>query len=201
MKIVCSPEEWKKSKKVFLVFCAIIVVIMIALCVAVLLLPKDAEKPAVPNPQNQGAAEFTGPAYKPAKVYDGTEAELNISDFDDKPMALIFFNTTNENSLEALKIFAEQESEYSEKVNIVAVCVIDGTSENPESVKEFLSDNKIELKNVVFDLDYTAKNEYKVSKIPTFVFVNKNKEIINTLEVDIDEDIITANLDILAENY
>lgn len=201
MKIVCSPEEWKKSKKVFLGFCVVMVIIMVALCVAVLLLPNEPEKEVQPTPQNQAEVDFTGPSYKPATVYDGSNAEVNISDFDDKPMAIVFFNTTNEESVEALKIFAEQESEYSEKVNIVAVCVVDGTSENPESVKEYLAENKIELTNLVFDLDYSAKNEYKVSKIPTFVFVNKNKEIINTLEVDINEDIITANLDILAENY
>lgn len=201
MKLDCSPEEWKKSKKVFLGFCAVIVVIAIVLCAVTFIMPKENEKPVNPISENPGEVEFTGPSYKPSKVYDDANAEITLSDLADKPMAIVFFNTTNEESMEALKIFASQEENYADKVNIVAIGVVDGTSENPEGIKETLAENEINLKNVLFDLDYSAKNEYKVSKIPTFVFVNKNQEIINTLEVDINEDIITANLDILAENY
>ena len=55
----------------------------------------------------------------------------------------------------------------------------------------------------MYDLDYSAKNEYNITTIPTLVFINKNKEIINTISKieHINEDVITANLDILAENY
>ena len=47
---------------------------------------------------------------------------------------------------------------------------------------------------------YNAPN---VDKIPTLVFINKNKQIINTISKDEDilDDVIHANLEILAENY
>lgn len=196
--MVC--KDWEKGKKIFLIICAIIVVIMVILgIVAIELKPEEITE--LPLTQNQSESEFSGPSYTPSKVYDAQQTEFTLSDLADKPMALIFFNTTNSESLEALKIFAEQEETYSDKVNIVAICVMDGASETPEAVKETLANDGIILKNILFDLDYSAKNEYNINKIPTFVFVNKNKEIINTLEINIDEDIITANLDILAENY
>ena len=46
-------------------------------------------------------------------------------------------------------------------------------------------------------------NAPNVDKIPTLVFINKNKQIINTISKDEDilDDVIHANLEILAENY
>lgn len=199
MKKECSEEDWKKGKKVVAIICIIVAIIVCFLCLATIIFKPTNVEIADNRPISN--VEFSGPKYKPSKVYSEEQENVTLSNLADKPMALIFFNTTNEESLEALKLFAEQEKNYDEKVNIAAICVLDGTSENTEKIKATLSENGIILKNLLFDLDYSAKNEYNVSKIPTFVFVNKNQEIINTLELEINEDILTANLDILAENY
>ena len=189
--------DWKKA---IIIVAVIALIIVLFLCIA-----EISVKPKEEVEENQNLAvkvdEFTGPEYKPSKVYSEDESQVKLSDLSNKPMALIFFNTTNEESLDALKIFAAQEKNYEEDVNIVAICVLDGTSENVNVVKETLANNDIKLKNVLFDMDYSAKKEYNVNRIPTFVFINKDKEIINTLEEEVNEDIVTANLDILAENY
>ena len=189
--------DWKKA---IIIVAVIALIIVLFLCIA-----EISVKPKEEVEENQNLAvkvdEFTGPEYKPSKVYNEDESQVKLSDLSNKPMALIFFNTTNEESLDALKIFAAQEKNYEEDVNIVAICVLDGTSENVNVVKETLANNDIKLKNVLFDMDYSAKKEYNINRIPTYVFINKDKEIINTLEIEVNEDIVTANLDILAENY
>ena len=70
-------------------------------------------------------------------------------------------------------------------------------------MKKTLNANEININRVLFDSKYSAKKDYNVDKIPTLVFINKNKQIINTISKDEDilDDVIHANLEILAENY
>lgn len=197
--MVC--KDWEKGKKIFLIICSVIVCIMLILGIIMLVVKDDKSTNNYDESLNSENLEFSGSAYSPSKIYDENNQEISLDVFSDKPMALIFFNTTNEESIDSLKMFQAHESEYSEKVNIIAICVADGITENSDTVKEKLAENSIELKNVLYDIDYTAKNEYNINTIPSFVFINKNGDVINTLENNIDEDVILANLDILAENY
>lgn len=197
--MVC--KDWEKGKKLFLIVCCVLVVAMMILGIVIITLKRHSFDSGNNDSLNPEKLEFSGPAYKPSSVYDDSNKEITLSDFSDKPMALIFFNTTNEESLNTLRIFGENENDYSEKINIIGVCVSDGVSENIDTVKDTLTQNSITLNNILYDLDYFAKNEYNITTIPSLVFINKNHEIINTITNDIDEDVITANLDILAENY
>ena len=190
-------KDWEKGKKIFLSLCIVLVIIMVILGAIILTMKKD----NLENLPENGDLDFSGPLYDASIIYDENNQKVTLSDFADKPMALIFFNTTNQESLDALKIFAENEEKYLEKINMAGICISDGISESMQTVKENLSENEILLNNIVYDLDYSAKNEYHISKIPSLVFINKNNEVINTISSDMDEDVITANLDILAENY
>ena len=203
----CKPEDWKKGKKVFLAIISLIVAAMAILAVVLVVNNKKAPAAvpeAVPETiSDNGNIEFTGPEYKPSKVYKKKKKEISLEELADKPMALIFFNTSNEKSIEALEIFKKYEEEYSEKVNIIGICILDGVTETQDSVKKTLNANEININRVLFDSKYSAKKDYNVDKIPTLVFINKNKQIINTISKDEDilDDVIHANLEILAENY
>lgn len=144
--------------------------------------------------------ELTGNAYKPSVVQDKDGNETTLADFSDKPMVLLFFSTTEETSTESLEILKNYYEEYKNKINFVVVSVIDGVTETKETVEEYITSSNIQIP-VVYDTNYTAKEEYEISTVPTFVFVNKNQEVINKIEEDINDDVIEANLDILAENY
>ena len=144
--------------------------------------------------------ELTGEEYSPSKVYKEDNTEIALSDFSDKPMALLFFNTTEIEASKSVRILQKYYDNYKEKINFVNISVIDGVTETKEDIKEFLERNNITIP-VLYDTEYLAKNEYKIESIPTFVFINKNNEIINTISTDINEDVIEANLDIIAENY
>ena len=199
----CKPEDWEKGKKIFLTSISIIIVIMIVLVVVLLIVDKKVPENGTPNIIPNGDVEFSGPEYKPSKVYNNNQEEIALSNFSDKAMVLIFFNTTNQESLEALEIFSKYEETYLDKINIIGICISDGITEDSNKVKTILEENNISLKNILFDLDYSAKEQYDINIIPTLVCIDKKQEIINTISrvEDINEDVITANLDILAENY
>ena len=200
----CKPENLENCKKISVVICSLILAIMAILGIIVINMnTQKAENNNLENNITNQEVEFSGPKYKPSTVYDESNKEVSLLDLSDKPMALIFFNTTNQESIEALEIFNKYQEEYSDKVNIVGICISDGVTENTEKTIKTLEESGIELKNILYDLDYSAKNEYNITTIPTLVFINKNKEIINTISKieHINEDVITANLDILAENY
>lgn len=148
--------------------------------------------------------ELHGELYEPSQVYDGENNKVTLANYSDKPMALFFFNTSESDCNEVMQILQKNYDNYKDKVNFVNIVAVDETTETKEKVSEYIETNNITMP-VLYDTDYSAKNEYDVDTIPTLVFINKNKEIINTVSKykneEIDEDLIQANLDILSENY
>ena len=113
----CKSEDWKKCKKIFIIICSVIIAIMIILSITIILMNNKKDKNI---PQNDDI-EFSGPTYKPSKIYDENKNEVLLSNFSDKPIALAFFNTTNQESLELLKILKEYDETYADTVNIVSL--------------------------------------------------------------------------------
>lgn len=198
-------KDFLKNKKVALILCIILVIVIIASIFLIFASNKNENNNLdVNNEQNvnnnEDESDFSGPEYKTSKVYDENNEEISLSDFSNTAMALVFFDLTDE-SLDVIKIFEKYEKDYLDKVNIVGVCVEEESSNDINAVKEKIKESNINLKNVLYDLDYSAQNEYSVFSAPTLVFINKQNQIINTLTTSMNEDVITANLDILAENY
>lgn len=153
---------------------------------------------------NEDDLELHGELYSSSLIYDEENNKKELSEFSYKPMALFFFNTSEIDCYEIMEILQKNYDTYKEKVNFINIAVIDGVSETKGNVIEYVKSNNITMP-VLYDTDYSAKNEYEVNEIPTLVFINKHKEIINTVSKykneEIDEDLIQANLDILSENY
>lgn len=155
------------------------------------------------NNEKQATTEnldLTGEKYIPSKIYDEQNNEIKLSEYSDKPMAVLFFNTTELATTNVIEILQKHYDTYKDKINFVNICVIDGVTETKEDVKEFINSKSITMP-ILYDTDYLAKNEYNIDVIPTIVFINKNNEIINTISGEKNEDVIQANLDILSENY
>ena len=193
-------DNCKKVKKIFIIACGVIIAVMIILTIIFIIMNQKNNYNGNTSPNEE--VDFSGPAYKPSKIFDENNNEVSLENFSDKPIAIAFFNTTNQESLELLKILKEYDETYADKVNIVGICVLDGISETPDSVKAILEQNDLKIKNVLFDSDYFAKNEYDVNVIPTMIFINKKNEVVNKIYKEkITEDSVNANFDILAENY
>ncbi len=146
--------------------------------------------------------ELSGEKYSVSHLYDENNNEVTLDQYADKPMVLLFFNTKELKASDAILLLEENYEKYKSQINFVNIALIDGVVETKENIANYITDNSITMP-VLYDSEYTAKEEYKVEKIPTFVFVNKNQEIINTIdeEENITQDVIEANLDILSENY
>lgn len=190
-----------KKKKIIII--TVISVILVISLIGLMIVSKsknEVSKPINNIPGNEISLELTGEQYKPSKLVDENNTKIELSQFSNKPMALLFFNTTEINAKEAINIFQKYYEEYKDKINFINISVIDGVTESKEDVKTYIQNNNITIP-ILYDTEYTAKNEYEIDTIPTFIFINKNNEIINTIAEDINEDVIEANLDILAENY
>lgn len=201
--MVC--KDWKKGKKIFVIACALLVLEMIVLGGAFLILSSN-EKSELDNNENLNTvseskeSDFSGDAYNPISVYDETKKEVSLDDFGKGPLAMVFFDNSEE-SLDALRIFADYEESYSGKVTIIGIYVPKTSDEDFSSIKQELVEKDIYLNNILFDKDYSANNQYSVITLPSLLFINKNGEIINTVTSAINQDVVNANLDILAENY
>ena len=190
-----------KKKKIIII--TVISVILVISLIGLMIVSKsknEMSKPINNIPGNEISLELTGEQYKPSKLVDENNTKIELSQFSNKPMALLFFNTTEINAKEAINIFQKYYEEDKDKINFINISVIDGVTESKEDVKTYIQNNNITIP-ILYDTEYTAKNEYEIDTIPTFIFINKNNEIINTIAEDINEDVIEANLDILAENY
>ena len=190
-----------KNKKIIIISVIIAVVVFGGIIACLMFL--NNEKPENTNTQELKVTEdldLIGEEYSPSKIYDEQNNEVNLSEFSDKPIALLFFNTTELETTNVIEILQKNYDNYKDKVNFVNVCVIDGVTETKEDVKSFIESKDITMP-VLYDTDYSAKNEYNIDTIPSIVFINKNNEVINTISGEKGEDVIQANLDIISENY
>ena len=203
MKFNCSPKDWKKGQKIIIIVCIVMFSISIILTGLALIMVSEEEDVIVneePEVISDSNIDFVGENYKPVTVYDETRQEKSLEEYSEGPLAIIFFNNTVED-LEILNLYREYEATYSDKVTVLGIYVPQDPEEDIGAIKEELAEKDIYLSNMVFDLDYSANNEYRITALPSLVFINKNGEIINTVSSDITQDMVNANFDILAENY
>lgn len=205
-----------KNKKTLITFILIGILLILAIAVNIIALngknevkeniqvqsnvSTEVENTVEANVITEENLELTGEKYIEADVKDSNDIET-ILEVKDNPMIIVFWNISNENSVEALKTVQAFYEDYSEKINFNCVTVIDEVKETKENVEKFISENNITMPIVYDSKDNSLIKANNVTKIPTILIINKNAEIINTLTDEINEDIVEANLDILSENY
>jgi hypothetical protein len=196
-----------KNKKMVIVFILIAILLVAGIVVNVIAIKEknenaeDLSTNIANNVDNtiDDDLELTGEKYNSADVTDENNKEVTVQTTENTPMVLIFWNHEEEKSIEAVKIVQSYYDKYSTKIDIKAVAEVDKNSK--AKIISIASENNITMPIVYDTVDYSLSKANNVSKIPTILMINKNGEIINTLTDDINEDIIEANLDILAENY
>ncbi len=138
--------------------------------------------------------------YNNFKVYDKENKLIELEEYKDKPIVILFWQANNTKSVELLKSINSKYEEYKDKIVFLPVSMTDGKTESIESVENFLSISEITIP-MYYDLDKDAASIYNITEVPTFVFVKKDNTILNKKEGNISEDALLASLDILAENY
>ena len=134
--------------------------------------------------------------YQNFSVKDENENVVSLNDYSGKPVYILFFNTTQTESIEMLETLNSVYNTYKDKVVFFTVANI----EEKENVQKILQEKSINIP-VYYEEGLAASKTYNISAYPTSVIKDKNNSIVNQKAGKLEEDTILANLDILAEKY
>ena len=127
-----------------------------------------------------------------------TDAEgnkLKIDKTSNLGMTIIFWNSDSENSLKTLELVDSYYEMYKDSIDFYII----NTNEKHKDIISIVNNCDFSFP-VYYNHENTASNFYTIEKLPTLIFIDKQGEM-HTINNEIDEDTLTANLDILAENY
>ena len=127
---------------------------------------------------------------------DDKNKTYKLSDFSDKPIALILWNSDSENSLDIIQLAQEHYKEYSDSINFLVV----NTKELNADIQTIVKECNFTIP-IYYDTNSIASDIYSFSKLPTLIFFKENLEIENKIESTITEDSFLANLDLITNNY
>lgn len=134
--------------------------------------------------------------YKNFLVYDESGAEVSLDSFSGKPVFILFWQTSQEDSIEMLKTLNTVYEKYKDDVIFLSVVDIASKAE----VQTIVQENVIQIP-MYYDQDLAASLAYNITNYPTSIIKDKNNNVVNTKVGKMEEDTILANLDILAENF
>lgn len=134
--------------------------------------------------------------YQNFSVKDENGNVVSLDDYSGKPVYILFFNTTQTESIKMLETLNSVYNSYKDKVVFFTVANI----EEKENVQKILQEKSINIP-VYYEEGLAASKTYNISAYPTSVIKDKNNSIVNQKTGKLEEDTILANLDILAEEY
>lgn len=127
---------------------------------------------------------------------DSENKEYKFSDFSDKPIALLLWNSDTENSMELIELTEKYYNDYSNNINFLVL----NTNEKNTDIIDIVKKSNFEIP-IYYDTNSKVSDFYSFQELPTFIFFNKDGKIENQVEKNITEDAYLANLDIISENY
>lgn len=130
--------------------------------------------------------------------YDIDGNKLNLDDFSDKPIAMLFWKSDDANSYEVIKLFEKYYQDYQNSAYFLVINV-----NEPDIDLEIVENVKAAKFQtpMYFDTDLTAHTKYQYQKLPYLIFMEEDGTISNEVSETITEDAFTANLDLIIHNY
>ncbi len=191
----------KKNIIILSVVIVIFVVSLIFFVFAINLNPKNIEDSDQNNtvmfeedePYSESQTEdIDNVIYKDFTIYRDDNSELKLSEFQNTPIMLLFFNSENEDSI---KVLQKVESVYKNFQNNMKFLMINTSQEVDENLKNEYS---IEI---YYDFYKEAVRNYNITELPSMIFITKDNNVFNAKSGLISTDALDANLNILIENY
>lgn len=134
--------------------------------------------------------------YKDFSVYDENGNIVSLDSFSGKPVFILFWQVSELDSVEMLKVLNDVYTKYSEKVIFLSVTDL----ANKTDAQKIVQDNNIQVP-IYYEENSAGSTAYNVTNYPTAIIKDKNNNIVNQKVGQMEEDTILANLDILSENY
>jgi len=132
-------------------------------------------------------------------IYNENKNEINLSDYEGKPIYMLFWKMNKEESVEMLEMLNEYYERYKNSIAFLAISVTDGMLETVSSVEDFVKQKDI-LIPIHYDLNSDAILSYNVNELPTSISIDKDGNIFKTNVGTTGRDALEATLDILANN-
>ena len=126
---------------------------------------------------------------------DSAGKNYYLSNFNDKPIALILWSSDSENALEIIQLVEQyyNSEQFKNSINFLVV-----NTNEPNQIVENCEFNI----PVYYDTNSTATNKYTFSKLPYLVFIKEDGTISNELkpnetQKNLTPDVFEANLELL----
>lgn len=153
------------------------------------------ETKLVSESETSNTQDVENVVYADITLLTENERKINLSDFKNTSVMLLFWNPENEDSVTVLKKVNDIYKKYDDKISFL---MISDTKEIPENLK-----NEITM-DIVYDLENEAKEKYNVTTLPTMIYIYNmynDNTIMNAKSGVPSNDAIEANLDLLSDNF
>ena len=157
-----------------------------------------------PSSTNSNSPEVTGVLkpvvdFKPIDVETSEEDQNNVVLSIDKPTYILFVDLTQTVSAQMLFTINELSHIYENEVDFV---VISNFSAGKNEVINYLAENNINLPLYFDNGTLTSPiNQYHLTTLPHSFIIDKSGNIVNSYSGFRSSDMISANLDIISENF
>ena len=131
---------------------------------------------------------------------DNEEETLSLSNYEGKPMVIMFWRSDVSEAIETLNTLNSAYEEYSENVNFVCIDVCVEEPATKQEIRDYLNANDLKV-DMYYDTNNAAIEAYNISFVPSVIFMDKNRNVINTKEGTLSYDSLEANLDLLTGNF
>ncbi len=129
------------------------------------------------------------------------EETFSLSDYEGKPVVLMFWRSDVGDAIETLNTLNTAYEEYGEDVNFVCIDVAIGENSSKEDVQNFITENDIKVDMYYDTAENNAVKAYNITYVPSVVFIDRNRNVINTKVGVLSYDALEANLDLLTGNF
>ena len=129
------------------------------------------------------------------------EETFSLSNYEGKPLVLMFWRSDVADAIETLNSLNTAYEEYGEEVNFVCIDVAIGETSSKEDVENYIAANDIKVDMYYDTAENNAVNAYNITYVPSVVFIDKNRNVINTKVGILSYDALEANLDLLTGNF
>ena len=125
-------------------------------------------------------------------VYRDDRSEVNLSEYEDVPVMILFFNDQDEESIKVLDLVESIYKEYEDKVKFLMINT--NLNVNYELVENYTLE-------VFYDFYKEATRKYNITEYPSMIYISETNEIINARSGVPTLDALEANLQLLSGDY
>lgn len=123
---------------------------------------------------------------------DKNENVLSNEDFKDKANFIMFYDNSNDDSIEMLNRVNSEYGKYKEKINFIVIDI-------SEEIKSDIND-KYDF-DIYYDVDNKTKDAYEIKNTPSMIYILEDGELLHSKFGLTTKDALQANLDILSGNF